>query len=163
MKIAISKNKNLILFGAAILLMLVCILVSAYIIATRHKIPACSAITTSVNYTQAGKIETTLRVSLVPSGWGKLNIMLDGQVTQGTEKYTVSRLLIAEYQYQSDHYYVKVQKTIRNSRDNAQSEEANRVMPGAVKNRFVKIERIDDSSFMFADNNAPLFVCTKNH
>lgn len=75
-----------------------------------------------------------LMVSVVPFSWNKVNAILDGQAIQAGDKYTVSRLLTAEYAYENDHYYLQNKNIIRHSRDNVQGEEANRVMPGgAVK------------------------------
>ncbi|MGB8663378.1 MAG: hypothetical protein WCD24_01240 [Serratia inhibens] len=161
MKTLTYDNKVNIIYCIVMLFALSGILISGYFILTKHTIPECKAVTKAVNYTKEGRIETTLLVSVIPFGWKKLNIMLDGQVEQGGEKYTVSRLLIADYEYENDLYHIRTRKTIRNPRDNVQGEEANRVMPGTAKDRFVKIEMINKSNYMFVDNNSPIFVCTK--
>ncbi|WP_454877350.1 hypothetical protein [Serratia inhibens] len=162
MKTITYDNKVNIIYCTIILLALGGIILSGYIILTRHTIPECKAVTKTVNYTKEGRIDTMLMVSVVPFSWNKVNAILDGQVIQGGEKYTVSRLLTAEYVYENDHYYLQNKKIIRHPRDNVQGEEANRVMPGgSVKNSFMKIEKVNDSSYLFSDNNSPFFVCTK--
>lgn len=70
--------------------------------------------------------------------------------------------LTAEYTYENDHYYLQNKNIICHPRDNVQGEEANRVMPGgAIKNGFINIEKVNDSGYIFSDNNSPFFVCTK--
>lgn len=159
MKTIIYKKKMLAVSIVALLLSIVTLVVSGYTLFTRHAIPGCGAITKSIHYTPEGKVEIALLVSVVPVGRNKVQILLNGQTRKNSEKYTVSRLLIADYQFEQGQYHVRVKQAVRNPMDNVMDEEINRVMPGTAKDFFLKIERVDESSFIFAENNAPLFIC----
>lgn len=162
MKIIIYKNKKLAVCIAVLLLAIGVIAGSSYVLLTRHTIPACGAITKVINYTQEGRIETALLVSVIPLGRNKVQILLNGQVRKDNEKYTVSRLLVADYQYQHEQYHVRVKQVVHNPVDNVVGDEVNRVMPWTAKDFFLKIEKVDAGNVIFAENNAPLFICKRN-
>lgn len=136
-----------------------CCAVAAYFLFFKPQIPECRAVEHVIDNVAGRSVERIVLVNVVPDGRRRINILLNGRVYDGKERYVVSRVLVLDYRRQGSNYTLLVKENIKRPHDSIKLEDFNRRLPEQGMQLHWRIERIDSRHFLFADNHAPLFVC----
>ncbi|HIE1062975.1 TPA: hypothetical protein ACXJQO_004512 [Serratia marcescens] len=161
MKLKTYINIQSVFFILVLLIALSITLFSTYRLAMKNRVPECKAIKTSFTMVGSRRFEKVLLISIVPVGWHKFNVLLNGNISDGDKKYAISRMMVADYTFRDGYYYIKILENIRHARDSTADAELNRQLPAKNRVYLMRIEKVSDNSYIFADNHAPLFVCSK--
>ncbi|CAI0926882.1 hypothetical protein [Serratia entomophila] len=163
MKIHIAKiaGQKVYFFVLAVLLMI--ITASLCVISMPPVLPECKAVLRSTNEVAGRKIDRVLLISVMPSGWREVTFLLNGRILDGKEKFAVSRAVIMSSEWQGKYVHLQVTENNKAPGDSVKLAELERLLPVLGQNYYVNIEQLDDKSFIFIDNHAPMFVCTLAH
>lgn len=147
-------------YGMVALLAVGCCTIAAHFLFFKPQIPECRAVEHVTDNVGDRSIERILLVSIVPDGRRQVTILLNGRLYDGKHRYVIERALMMDYGRQGNNYTLLVKENIKKSQDNVDREELNRRLPDKGQQLHWRIEQIDSRHFLFADNHAPLFVCT---
>lgn len=137
-----------------------CCAIAAYSLFFKPQIPECRAVEHVTDNVAGRTLERIVLVNVVPDGPRRVNILLNGRAYDGQNRYVVSRTLVLDYRRQGNNYTLRVKENIKKPHDSIRLEDFNRRFPVEGMQLHWRIEQIDSRHFLFADNHAPLFVCT---
>lgn len=161
MKLSIKNNHKKYIFLAISLLSVLIISVMSFLMFSLHSVPACKAVVKVIRTYDGEKKESVILVNLVPSGFREMTFIVNGQAASAQQGYTLSRMIEADYTYQSGYYYFRVKDIKKMPADNIVEDAVSKTLP-IVNSRyfFLKVEALGEKSFVFTGNRAPAFVCT---
>jgi len=122
-------------------------------------IPDCTAITHTTTYTPSGKLYVNLIVNLLTLKSSKIYVNLKGNAEFNGVYYNISRNLEANYHYSASRYHLKEIKTFINPSDDVKDQWLNNKLPATAKDFFIEIKKVNQYTFIFLENDSPLFVC----
>ncbi|HEJ7283204.1 hypothetical protein ACUZX0_13770 [Serratia marcescens] len=149
-------------YGYAIVALLAmgCCAIAGYFLFFKPQIPECRAVEHVTDNIAGRSVERIVLINVIPDGPRRINILLNGRVYDGKDHYVVSRTLVMDYRRQGNNYTLWVKENIKKPHDSIRLEDFNRRLPVKGMQLHWRIERLDTQRFLFADNHAPLFVCT---
>lgn len=113
------------------------------------------------NYIVPGaKIESSLFYTIIPSGHNELTFLINGRIFKGESKFEVSRVLVFNYEYYQNQFFMNLKSAAVGSFDNVKDDSLNSYLPPRWKSSHLRIERVDDQHYLFYDNHSPILVCT---
>ncbi|WP_037431880.1 hypothetical protein [Serratia plymuthica] len=161
MKLSIKNNHKKYIFLAISLLSVLIISVMSFLMFSLHSVPACKAVVKVIRTYDGEEKESVILVNLVPSGFREMTFIVNGQAASAQRGYTLSRMIEADYKYQSGYYYFRVKDIKKMPADNIIEDVVSKTLPIVnSRNFFLKVEALGEKSFVFTGNRAPAFICT---
>ncbi len=159
-----KKKFNLKFFlFLGVIIALASIAVSAYIYIEKHSVPECSTVVKMFDTLNDGRvIKKVIFINVIKSGWREATFEFHGNISEGNKSYLLSRQVVTEYSYKNGYYYFKIKEGLVNPRDGVKRPDLNALFPKWKSNLYLHISQLNENSFMFLNNNVPVFICNKN-
>ncbi len=123
-------------------------------------LPECRAVVWATNRLEGETMRRALLISVVPNGARRANLIINGSFFVGDTRYSIDRVVVADYQRQGNNYTFTMVANNKRPHDDLALPELNRRLPMVGQQYHLRIERIDNQHFLFVSNSGPLFVCT---
>jgi len=148
----------------AIALLLLCAAIAFVFSKTRQaNTPvACSTVIKTAITLDNRSTHGLILVNTVPIASNQMKILLSGKIEEGDKAYTVSRELVLRYRYSDTYHPMTLEKSINRVRDTVAQAELEKLFPQQGQYLHMKINRIDENTYVFSDNYSPIFICTTN-
>ncbi|BEN13846.1 hypothetical protein SMETP3_43340 [Serratia marcescens] len=134
--------------------------VACYSLWFKPQIPECRAVIWATNRLEGETLRRALLISVVPNGARRANLIVNGSFFVGDARYSIDRVVVADYQRQGNNYTFTMVANNKRPHDSLTLPELNRRLPMVGQQYHLRIEQIDSRHFLFVSNSEPLFVCT---
>ncbi|MGP3070579.1 hypothetical protein [Serratia nevei] len=137
------------------------IIIACYFATTKAEVPECRATLRVLNHEGDEELERVMMVSMIPIGWHRVVLLLNGYFIADETKYTLDRRITMSYRRNGEHFNFLVEKNIKQPRDSVNREDLEKRLPMQGLQYHMLIEQLDKDHFLFSTNSAPFFICTK--
>ena len=161
MKVGTSKfiyRNRYVLLSAALFSSTI---IAGYFAATKAEVPECRATLRVLNHEGGEELERVMMVSIIPIGWHQVAVLLNGNFIADETKYTLDRRITMSYRRNGEHFNFLVEKSIKQPRDSVNRKDLDQRLPMQGLQYHMLIEQLDKNHFLFSNNFAPFFICTK--